>query len=80
MTDCDINEFKEKFCAPPVQDLSIEKVIPHQQYSPKFLTNDIALLRVAPIKTLGKDTVILITVFLFFYVLRKQSSNLFAIS
>ncbi|XP_064211535.1 serine protease grass isoform X1 [Tribolium castaneum] len=53
VTDCETNKDKERFCAPPFQDLQIEKVIPHQQYNAKFLTDDIALLRVAPIKTSG---------------------------
>ncbi|XP_044263813.1 melanization protease 1-like isoform X2 [Tribolium madens] len=52
VTDCEINKHNERFCAPPFQDLQIEKIIPHPQFNKKFLTNDIALLRVAPIKPL----------------------------
>ncbi|KAJ8960286.1 hypothetical protein NQ318_004011 [Aromia moschata] len=36
-------------CNPPVQDLIIEKIIPHPQYNTTFYANDIALLRVSKI-------------------------------
>lgn len=36
-----------RICAPPVLDFYIEDIIVHQQYDPKKLSNDIALLRLA---------------------------------
>ncbi|XP_044265437.1 uncharacterized protein LOC123011852 [Tribolium madens] len=47
-TDCEEEE-GEEICAPPVQDLSIEKVIFHEQYNLSTHANDIALIRVSPI-------------------------------
>ncbi|KYB26592.1 Transmembrane protease serine 9-like Protein [Tribolium castaneum] len=49
-TNTDCEEFEgEEVCAPPVQDLSIEKVIFHKQYDIVTHANDIALVRVSPI-------------------------------
>ncbi|RZC43210.1 uncharacterized protein BDFB_002243, partial [Asbolus verrucosus] len=39
---------EDTYCAPPYQDLAIEKIIPHPQFSTKSLTYDIGLLKVAP--------------------------------
>jgi hypothetical protein len=47
-TDCE-EEGGEEVCAPPVQDLTIEKVTFHPEYDATFHTNDIAVIRVSPI-------------------------------
>ncbi|XP_030370459.1 serine protease grass [Scaptodrosophila lebanonensis] len=44
--DCRLYGRKEK-CAPPVQDVGIEKQILHEHYDPKRVANDIALLRLS---------------------------------
>lgn len=38
---------KRRKCAPPPEDIRVEKVIPHPQYNRRLITNDIALLRMA---------------------------------
>lgn len=44
MKDCRQHGLKEK-CAPPVRDVGIEKVLVHEKYDFKRISNDIALLR-----------------------------------
>ena len=47
-TDCQTDN-GEEICSPPVQDLAIEKVIPHARFDSKSILNDIALIRVSKI-------------------------------
>ncbi|XP_060521818.1 phenoloxidase-activating factor 3-like [Cylas formicarius] len=46
-TDCELQPNNSIKCAPPVQDLDIEEVIPHPSYNAASFTNDIGLLRVS---------------------------------
>jgi hypothetical protein len=49
-TDCEtVGQWGEEVCAPPYQDLSVERIITHPSFNPKMLTNDIGLVRVSPI-------------------------------
>ena len=43
-TDCEINE-DEVVCADPVQDIPVETVVKHVNYSNKNKINDIAIIR-----------------------------------
>lgn len=47
LTDKDCDTHNPNVCLPPVQDLTVEKVIVHPEYN--NLVNDIALLRVTKI-------------------------------
>jgi hypothetical protein len=56
-TDCE-EEGGEEVCAPPFQDLTIEKVTFHPEFDPTLHTNDIAVIRVSPINlSLGTATI-----------------------
>ncbi|KAL1379509.1 hypothetical protein pipiens_014847 [Culex pipiens pipiens] len=44
-TDCNLNDNTD--CAPPVEDINIESIIPHQKYNDDNKLNDIALIRLA---------------------------------
>lgn len=44
--DCQVTN-KEKVCAPPVQDIRVERIIPHPGFNNPRWANDIALLRLA---------------------------------
>ncbi|XP_034476256.1 serine protease grass-like [Drosophila innubila] len=44
-TDCRLNSQKLHVCAPPVQNLAIERVFLHEQYSQQTGHNDIALVK-----------------------------------
>lgn len=46
-TDCEIQEDGEPLCSPPVQDLAIERSIPHPSYNTPPFQHDIGLIRVA---------------------------------
>ncbi|GLV36629.1 Melanization Protease 1 [Carabus blaptoides fortunei] len=54
-TDCD--DLNTDDCAPAVQDFSIAEVIPHPQYSPTKLENDIGLLRLSGSVNMTVETV-----------------------
>lgn len=45
--DCQTAADGTKKCNGPVQDLAIEKIIPHPEYNTKIIQNDIGLLRVS---------------------------------
>lgn len=45
--DCVEVDEKQKICNPPIQDISIEKLIPHQQYNQPRYANDIGVIRLA---------------------------------
>lgn len=44
-TDCNLNDNRD--CAPPVEDINIKSIIPHQKYNDDNKLNDIALIRLA---------------------------------
>lgn len=50
--DCNILDGEED-CAPPPQDIKVEKTVAHPQYSDRSKTNDIALLRLEHPAKLG---------------------------
>lgn len=53
--DCEDTESGRKLCAPPVQDMDIEQVIPHEEYDKrKSRENDIALIRLKKHAALGR--------------------------
>jgi hypothetical protein len=61
--DCEEDDDGEEVCAPPVQDLTIEKVTFHPEYDPTFHTNDIAVIRVSPINlSLGTASITFVLV------------------
>lgn len=53
--DCEVNTYGSKKCNGPVQDLGIEKIIPHPDYNYTVISNDIGLIRVSKMNlTTGK--------------------------
>ncbi|XP_063907843.1 serine protease grass-like [Zophobas morio] len=47
--DCEFDKWNGEICAPPYQDLGVEAVITHPEFSSRYLSNDIGLIRVSPI-------------------------------
>ncbi|XP_018568472.1 serine protease easter-like [Anoplophora glabripennis] len=59
-TDCETLEDGSTRCADPVQDLAIEKVIPHPNFNISVISNDIALLKVSTMNlSVGRTSSIL---------------------
>lgn len=53
--DCEQTESGRNLCAPPLQDMEIEQVIPHEEYDKtKSRENDIALIRLKKHAALGR--------------------------
>ncbi|KAG5896190.1 hypothetical protein JTB14_016964 [Gonioctena quinquepunctata] len=48
-TDCEVNDRGIRKCLDPVQDVAIEEIIPHPQFTLDVIQNDIGLLRIAGI-------------------------------
>ncbi|KAJ8925740.1 hypothetical protein NQ315_009588 [Exocentrus adspersus] len=45
--DCEIQQNGNEKCASPVQDLAVEKIVPHPDFSLSIISNDIALVKVS---------------------------------
>lgn len=56
--DCEIQDDDSELCTPPVQDIRVEKIMPHVQYSNKKGKHDIGLIRLTKDADFSKFAVI----------------------